>query len=131
MRIFKKELDITNIETEDDLVVVYGDPALLYEIKEAVETIENAKVESFEKTRIPDEYIELTDEEDIVKFDRLLTLLEDVDDVQAKKLAHILVPVKESANKDKTPATKTETKTKTKTKEDETKKDESENGGNE
>ena len=32
--------------------------------------------------RIPDEYIELTDEEDIVKFDRLLTLLEDVDDVQ-------------------------------------------------
>lgn len=55
----------------------------------------------------------------------------ELDDVQAKKLAHILVPVKESANKDKTPATKTETKTKTKTKEDETKKEESENGGNE
>ena len=78
----QKELDITNIETEEDLVVVYGDPALLYEIKEAVETIEGATVESFEKTRIPDEYIELTDEEDIVKFDRLLTLLEDIDDVQ-------------------------------------------------
>ena len=55
----------------------------------------------------------------------------ELDDVQAKKLAHILVPVKESTNKDKTPATKTETKTKTKNKEDETKKDESENGGNE
>lgn len=55
----------------------------------------------------------------------------ELDDVQAKKLAHILVPVKESTNKDKTPATKTETKTKTKTKEDETKKEESENGGNE
>ena len=80
--LIEKEIDITNIETEEDLVVVYGDPALLYEIKEAVETIENAKVESFEKTRIPDEYIELTDEEDIVKFDRLLTLLEDIDDVQ-------------------------------------------------
>lgn len=80
--LIEKELDITNIETEEDLVVVYGDPALLYEIKEAVETIEGATVESFEKTRIPDEYIELTDEEDIVKFDRLLTLLEDIDDVQ-------------------------------------------------
>ena len=34
----------------------------------------------------------------------------ELDDVQAKKLAHILVPVKESTNKDKTPATKTETK---------------------
>lgn len=55
----------------------------------------------------------------------------ELDDVQAKKLAHILVPVKESTNKDKTPATKTETKTKTKNKEDETKKEESENGGNE
>ena len=59
----------------------------------------------------------------------------ELDDVQAKKLAHILVPVKESTNKDKTPATKTETKTetktKTKTKEDETKKDESADGGNE
>ena len=55
----------------------------------------------------------------------------ELDETQAKKLTHILVPVKESTNKDKTPATKTETKTKTKTKEDETKKDESENGGNE
>ena len=55
----------------------------------------------------------------------------ELDDIQAKKLAHILVPVKESTNKDKPPATKTETKTKTKTKEDETKKEESENGGNE
>ena len=55
----------------------------------------------------------------------------ELDDVQAKKLAHILVPVKESTNKDKTPATKTETKTKTKNKEDQTKKEESENGGNE
>lgn len=80
--LLEKEIDITNIETDEDLVIVYGDPALLYEIKEAVETIPNAKVESYEKTRIPDEYITLTDEEDIVKFDRLLTLLEDVDDVQ-------------------------------------------------
>ena len=55
----------------------------------------------------------------------------ELDDVQAKKLAHILVPVKESTNKDKTTATKTETKIKTKNKEDETKKEESENGGNE
>ena len=55
----------------------------------------------------------------------------ELDDVQAKKLSHILVPVKEYANKDKTPATKTETKTKTKNTEDETKKEESENGGNE
>ena len=64
---------------------------------------------------------------DLVKIGSVIELT----DVQAKKLAHILVPVKESANKDKTPATKTETKTKTKNKEDETKKDESENGGNE
>ena len=55
----------------------------------------------------------------------------ELDETQAKKLTHILVPVKESTNKYKTPATKTETKSKTKTKEDETKKDESENGGNE
>ena len=64
---------------------------------------------------------------DLVKIGSVIELT----DKEAKKLADILIPIKESANKDKTPATKTETKTKTKTKEDETKKDESENGGNE
>jgi len=80
--LLEKEIDITNIETDEDLVVVYGDTSLLYEIKEAIETIPNVTVESYEKTRIPDEYITLTDEEDIIKFDRLLTLLDDIDDVQ-------------------------------------------------
>ena len=79
--LLEKEVDITNIETDEDLVVVYGDPSLLYEIKEAVETIANAKVESFEKTRIPEEYVTLSEEE-MVKFDRLMTMLDDADDVQ-------------------------------------------------
>ena len=64
---------------------------------------------------------------DLVKIGSVIELT----DKEAKKLADILIPIKESINKDKTPATKTETKTKTKTKEDETKKEESENGGNE
>ena len=64
---------------------------------------------------------------DLVKIGSVIELT----DKEAKKLADILIPIKEATNKDKTPATKTETKTKTKTKEDETKKEESENGGNE
>ena len=64
---------------------------------------------------------------DLVKVGSVIELT----DKEAKKLADILIPIKESTNKDKTPATKTETKTKTKTKEDETKKDESADGGNE
>lgn len=79
--LLEKEVDITNIETDEDLVIIYGDPALLYEIKEAVETIPNVTVESFEKTRIPEEYVTLN-EEDTIKFDRLLSLLEEADDVQ-------------------------------------------------
>ena len=64
---------------------------------------------------------------DLVKVGSVIELT----DMEAKRLADILIPIKESTNKDKTPATKTETKTKTKTKEDETKKDESADGGNE
>lgn len=44
---------------------------------------------------------------ELVKIGDVIELTDD----QAKKLADILVPVKETANKDKTPATKTETKT--------------------
>lgn len=72
---------------------------------------------------------------ELVKIGDVIELTDD----QAKKLADILVPVKETANKDKTPATKTETKTTktskgTKTQKEETtpaedKKDETQKDG--
>lgn len=74
------EVDVEDIEAEDGEVIVYGPTTSLYEMKEACEKA-NLKIESYEITWIPTEYCSVEGEEKEL-FDRLISLLDDDDDVQ-------------------------------------------------
>ena len=73
-----------NIETEGDELVIYGDSTDLYKIKDAIEEAKpGLEYTTEEITWLPDndEYITL-EGEDKEMFDRLLSLLDECDDVQ-------------------------------------------------
>ncbi len=71
-------LDVSDIETEGETIVVYGDTTSLYDIKEALNGL---NVVASEIAWVPKELISISDEDkEVVK--KLLTLLDDIDDVQ-------------------------------------------------
>ncbi len=76
------EVDAKQIEAEEGNVSIYGDPSDLYKIKDA---IINAKADAEfivdEVTMLPNEMVSL-EGEDKENFDKLLTMLDDVEDVQ-------------------------------------------------
>lgn len=76
------EVDAKEIETDGENVNIYGEPADLYKIKDA---ILNAKKDAEflvdEVTMLPNEMVTLNGE-DKENFDKLLTMLDDVEDVQ-------------------------------------------------
>ena len=76
------EVDAKEIESDGENVNIYGEPADLYKIKDA---ILNAKKDAEflvdEVTMLPNEMVTL-DGEDKENFDKLLTMLDDVEDVQ-------------------------------------------------
>lgn len=78
------EVDVKKLEQEDDELVVYGDATELYKIKDAIEEAKpGLEYTTEEITWLPDndEYITLEGEEKEM-FDRLLSLLDECDDVQ-------------------------------------------------
>ena len=75
-------LDITDIESENDEVVVYGAPNDLNKIKEAIlAKLPNVEFDLDEITMLPKEKVTLTGE-DKETFERMLNLLDEVEDVQ-------------------------------------------------
>ncbi|MDD2203204.1 MAG: YebC/PmpR family DNA-binding transcriptional regulator [Bacilli bacterium] len=76
------EVDVSDIELEDDIVTLYGSPTDLYKIKSAIlEAKPEIVFELDEITMIPHERITL-EGEDIEQFQKLLNLLDDIEDVQ-------------------------------------------------
>lgn len=76
------DLDVTDIEKDGEETVIYGNPTDLFAIKEAI--LAKRKEITFEMdeiTMLPKEKIHL-DEENQIIFDKLLTMLEDIEDVQ-------------------------------------------------
>lgn len=78
--LLEADVDVENIEEDEGEVVVYGPTTSLYEIKEACEKA-NLKIDSYEITWIPSEYCSVEGEEKEL-FDRLVSLLDEDDDVQ-------------------------------------------------
>ena len=75
-------LDVTDIETENDEVFVYGAPNDLNKIKEAISAkLPNVEFDLDEITMLPKEKVTLTGE-DKETFERMLNLLDEVEDVQ-------------------------------------------------
>ena len=77
-----KEVDAKDVEVENNTVTVYGEPSDLYKIKEAILEYKNdADIIFDEVTMIPNEMTTL-EGEDRDNFDNLLSMLNEVEDVQ-------------------------------------------------
>ncbi|HHX16851.1 MAG TPA: YebC/PmpR family DNA-binding transcriptional regulator [Mollicutes bacterium] len=79
--LINEEVDVSDIEVEEDLIILYGNPTDLFKIKNAIiKAKEDVVFELDEITMIPHERITLTEEE-LEQLKKLLTLLEDIEDV--------------------------------------------------
>lgn len=75
-------VDVDDIEEDNGLTVIYADPTNLFEIKEAINNkIPNVEFEMDEIVMLPKEKVTLMGEE-LDTFKKLLTMLDDVEDVQ-------------------------------------------------
>lgn len=75
-------IDVEDIEIQDDSVVIYGAPQDLYNIKEAILAInKDITFDIDEITTLPKEKITI-DGEDLDCFNKLITMLDDIEDVQ-------------------------------------------------
>ena len=76
------EVDAKEIEAEDGNVSIYGDPSDLYKIKEAItKVLPSVDFEVDEISMLPKERMTLTGE-DLNEFNKLVNMLDEVDDVQ-------------------------------------------------
>lgn len=80
--LIEKGADFVDMELDDDMIIVYGNPQNLYQIKDAITSkLPNVEFDIDEISYIAKEKISLS-EDDKVIFDRILILLDDVEDVQ-------------------------------------------------
>lgn len=80
--VMMEDVDVNDIEIEDGLVVIYGDPKDLHKIKTAIKNVkEDVEFEIDEISMLPIEKIKL-EGEDLEIFEKLIGMLDDVEDVQ-------------------------------------------------
>lgn len=80
--LIENDIDSVDMELEDDAIVLYGDPQDNFKIKEAItKVLPDVQFDMDEITMLPKDKITLTGE-DLEMFNRLITLLDDVEDVQ-------------------------------------------------
>ena len=78
--LIENDVDIKDIE-EDDGIIIYGDPQDLFKIKESItKVLPNVTFDMDEITMLAKDKVELTGE-DLELFNKLLTMLDDVEDV--------------------------------------------------
>ncbi|MDF2698578.1 MAG: hypothetical protein K0Q49_134 [Haloplasmataceae bacterium] len=76
------EVDVNDIEVEEDTVTLYGAATDLHKIRGAIETFKpEIEIDIDEITMLPMNYTKLEGEE-LENFNRLLTMLDELDDVQ-------------------------------------------------
>ncbi len=72
-----------DIEADEDIITVYGSPQDLYKIKTAIEEANpKVSIDVEEISMIPQSYVTLETEEEKENFNRLLDMLNELDDVQ-------------------------------------------------
>ena len=78
--IIEADLDIEDIETDNDMVIIYGSPKDSHALKEALEKVKpDIDFEIDEIAMLPKDKIDLTGE-DLELFNRLITMLDDIED---------------------------------------------------
>ncbi|MBQ9544872.1 MAG: YebC/PmpR family DNA-binding transcriptional regulator, partial [Clostridia bacterium] len=75
------EAGADDMKFEDDVYVVTTETNAVYDVKDALETA-GYKIVSAQEDKIPASYVTLTNEDDVVKMNKLLDMLDENDDVQ-------------------------------------------------
>lgn len=78
--LINNDVDITDMEDEDGTIMIYGEPTLLNKIKEAILSVKEVTFDIDEIAMLPKDKIKLTGE-DLEAFNKLVTMLDEVDDV--------------------------------------------------
>lgn len=74
-------LDVTDIETDNDLVIVTGNPKDIHALKEAIKSIKDVEFEIDEVGYYAKDKVNLSSEDKEI-FDRLYNMLDEIEDVQ-------------------------------------------------
>lgn len=77
------DVNVTDLEVEEGTMTVYIDPSDFHKAQTAITELlgEELQFDVCEITMLPNEYVQLTDPEEKELWDRLVTLLNDVEDV--------------------------------------------------
>lgn len=78
--LINNDVDITDMEDEDGTIMIYGEPTDLNKIKEAVLSVKEVTFDIDEIAMLPKDKIKL-EGEDLEVFNKLVTMLDEVDDV--------------------------------------------------
>lgn len=78
--LINNDVDITDMEDEEGTIMIYGEPTDLNKIKEAVLSVKEVTFDIDEIAMLPKDKIKL-DGEDLEVFNKLVTMLDEVDDV--------------------------------------------------
>lgn len=80
--LIENDVDFVDLEVSDNQIIIYGNPQDLFKIKTAITNIkEDTEFTIDEISLLPKDRIALTGE-DLEEFNRLITMLDEVDDVQ-------------------------------------------------
>ncbi len=79
--LIENDIDFVDIEVDEDSTLIYGNPNDLYKIKEAISSVKNVEFTVDEISMLPKDRIKLSGE-DLDTFNKLITMLDEVDDVQ-------------------------------------------------
>lgn len=79
--LMEADLDARDIIEEDEMTIIYGEPENFHEIQDALKAAGVEEFEVAEISMIPQNEVTLS-EEDKAKFERMLEMLDDCDDVQ-------------------------------------------------
>ena len=78
--LISNDVDITDMEDENGTIMIYGEPTDLNKIKEAVLSVKEVPFDIDEIAMLPKDKINL-ESEDLEVFNKLVTMLDEVDDV--------------------------------------------------
>ena len=79
--LIENDIDFIDIEIDGNNTLIYGNPNDLYKIKEAILSVKDVEFTVDEISLLPKDRITLTGE-DLETFNKLITMLDEVDDVQ-------------------------------------------------
>lgn len=79
--LIENDIDVNDIEEENDEIIIYGTPSDLFKIKEAISHYKEVSFDMDEIVMLPKEKVSLSGE-DLDVFNKLVSMLEDIEDVQ-------------------------------------------------